>query len=183
VLFVLVLFAALVVPNLISMRQGQQTRAAYGQIMDLISEARLSSVGGDSTYAITWDSGTSQFDLKKEPPNQQDASSNSAIPQPEARPMQTTTSVDQFDQVKALSIPPALKPDTFRAGTSTSDPSSWAIHFYPDGTSDGGGFQISAGSNIQSVLVDKYGLGTLQPGQLPDTTDQVWTAGSYAQKI
>jgi Tfp pilus assembly protein FimT len=182
VLLVLILFASLIVPNLVSMRDGQRKRAAYGQVTDLISEARLSAVGSDVTYAITWDSGTSQFDLKKEPPND-NTNSSGTIPNPEPRPMQTATTTEQFDQVKSVTLPSPLRVDGFRAGSNNSDPGSWAIHFYPDGTSDGGGFQINAGSDIQSVLIDKYGLATQKAGMLPDISEQTWTAGTYDQKI
>jgi type II secretory pathway pseudopilin PulG len=182
VLFVLVIFASLIAPNLVSQRDGQRRRAAYGQVLDLISEARLSAVGNDSTYAITWDSGASQFDLKKEPPNQ-DSDNSSSIPSPESRPLQTATNIGEFEQVKALTIPSPLQPEAFRIGDNNSDPGSWAIHFYPDGTSDGGGFQIAAGNDVKSVLIDRYGLATQTNAPLPDPTDVVWPAGTYDQKI
>ncbi len=181
-LLLLVLFTSLIAPNLVSMRNGQRQRAAYGQVTDLISEARLSAVGNDLTYAITWDSGTSKFSLKKEPPNT-DTNDASSIPQPEARPLQSATSVDQFVEVKDVSIPAPLQIQNFRQGTNNSDSGSWALHFYPDGTSDGGGLEIHAGSDVRSVVVDKYGLSTLSAGALPDESNVIWTAGTYAQKI
>lgn len=182
-LFVLVLFAALIAPNLVSMRSAQERRGAYGQVSDLVQEARLDAVNDNATYALTWDAQASSFDLKKEPPNQQNsASSNSSMAVPEPRPLQGSQSISDFQQVKALALPSPLKADTFRVATQVSDPGSWAIHFYPDGSSDGGGVEIVDGTGRKSLVVDRYGLSKLSDGPLPDPNDQKWTAGTYAQK-
>ena len=85
--------------------------------------------------------------------------------------------------MKSFQLPSGLEASNFRSQDNNVDPGSWLIHFYPDGTSDSGGVEIARGQEQNSLQVTNDGFPSLISGPLPDTSDQQWTAGTYAQKI
>jgi type II secretory pathway pseudopilin PulG len=184
IVVVLMLFAALIVPNVIKMGPAQQQRAIYGALVDLVRKAREDAIENGTTYALAYDGSKSAFVLKKQPASpDQTASSTGNLPQPENRPLSNVQSVSDLEDVTSLVLPAGIQANTFRVGTEGTDPGSWLLHFYPDGTSEGGGVELTPGGNVfKSVEVTKNGIPSLVDGPLPDPSEEKWTAGTYAQQ-
>lgn len=181
VMVVLVLFASLILPNVVRMGPAQQQRAIYGALLDFARQARQNAIQNGLTYALTYDSAKSQFVMRRQPPPTDAAQGTGSVPQPSGRPLSNVQSVSDLEQVKTLDLPTGVQASTFRVGTDSTDPSSWLIHFYPDGTSDAGGVDLTPGGTVhKSLQITKDGIPSLIDGQLPDPTEQSWPAGSYA---
>ncbi|HWD37549.1 MAG TPA: prepilin-type N-terminal cleavage/methylation domain-containing protein [Fimbriimonas sp.] len=182
VLVVLVLFASMIIPNVITMQKGYSRQSTYGALLDFAREARLNAINQKTTYALTYDSAQTQVVMKKEPPQDMTTNANN-IATPVNRPLASVQSSADLQQVKTMDLANPIKLDSFRVGNNTVDAGSWVIHFYADGSSDGGGAEIDENGLMQSLLIDKNGIPSIAAGQLPQTTDQVWQAGTYAQKV
>jgi type II secretory pathway pseudopilin PulG len=180
-LVVIVLFAALIVPHVVNMVSAQKRRESYGDVLDLAKQARDGAVESGLTYALTYDPAKSEFDLKKEPAPQDANTIAGTLPTPAARPLANVQSVSDLEQVSNYDLPSQVQASKFVAIDDAVDGASWIVHFYPDGTSDGGGVELSeGGTTTQSIQVDKSGISTLVDGSLPDSTEQLWQAGTYA---
>jgi prepilin-type N-terminal cleavage/methylation domain-containing protein len=184
VLVVLVVFSALIVPNVIRMGPQQQQRALYGSLLDFARQARQGAIETGQTYALAFDSAKSEFVMRREPSSTAATQSNTTLPAPAGRPLANVQSVSDLEDVKDLPLPSGIQANSFRVGTDSPDASSWLIHFYPDGTSDAGGVELTpGGTNYKSLVITADGLASVVDGSLPDPSDQTWTAGTYAQKI
>jgi prepilin-type N-terminal cleavage/methylation domain-containing protein len=182
VLVVLVLFAALITPNVITMQSRQQRREADGQILNLARQGRESAIESGFTYAMMYDSAKTAFVLKKEPPPQDAGSVAGTLPTPAPRPLANVQSVSDLQQVQAFNLPSGVEASKFVANDDSVDGGSWIVHFYADGTSDGGGVEITQSQAIQAIQVTKDGFSSIIQGSLPESTEQIWTAGTYAQQ-
>ena len=179
VLLVIVLFAFLVMPNLLTQKTAVARRAAYGKVLDMARTARTRAINEDTTYALAFDSGKSELRLVRQP-LAQDTNSSSSLPNPEQRPLTNIQSVNDYEQVDTYDLPSGIQGQKFRSGESDTDPGSWLLHFYPDGTSDSGGLELNEGGMPSTIMVDQYGMSTFtKNAQLPDVCELNWTAGTY----
>lgn len=183
VLVVIVVMASLITPRVITMRSQQEQRAAFGQLLDFTRSARGKAIEDGVTYALAYDGSKSQFVMKKEPPPDQAAAVSGTIPAPVQRPLANVQSASDMQDVTTLQMPDGISPTKFVVQQNSVDPSSFLLHFYPDGTSDGGGVEITRGTDTNSLQVTQEGYPTMMTGPLPDTTEQEWPAGTYVQKI
>jgi prepilin-type N-terminal cleavage/methylation domain-containing protein len=183
VLVVLVVMVSLIAPNIFSMQSAQAQRSSYGKALDFARQAREDAIESGTTYALAYDPSKSQFLIKRQAPPDSSATSAGNLPPPAPRPLANVQSVSDLQDVTSLQLPEGVEANKFQAQDNSVDPSSWLVHFYPDGTSDGGGVEIARGQAIDSLQVTQDGLPTLVEGELPDASEQQWQAGTYAQKI
>src|SRR5579862_9146202 len=124
ILVVLLVFVALISPNIVKMGPAQQQRAIYGTLVDLARSAREGAIENGTTYALAYDGTKSAFVLKRQPANPDQATTTGNLPQPEDRPLTNIQSVSDLEDVKSVALPSGIQTNTFRVGTDSTDPGS-----------------------------------------------------------
>jgi len=88
---------------------------------------------------------------------------------------------DDLSQASAT-IPEGATIGQLNLGSQSSSTSDFKLHFYPEGRSEGGGFEIVEGSTTRTLLVDINGFASLKEATLPPAAEQSWEAGTYEQR-
>jgi Tfp pilus assembly protein FimT len=174
VVIVIGIMAALIEPSYAHVKDGLAQRAFVNNLRSEIVRGRLQAIKDGQIVTLQYDPAGSQFTL-------------SEPPVPDANSTQTPELVtdlqnQQASQTHAISIPSGVSFSDFKTGTTDQGSGTWQLHFYPDGTSDGGGAQVTIGKSTQSILVDTQGNPTMLAAPLPDTTNDIWTSGIYDQR-
>jgi Tfp pilus assembly protein FimT len=170
VIGVITLLAGIVAPMAISLQAGQVTRNFYTSVRDLSVKACNEAINRGLTMVITSDGNTKKLSMAADTTV---ATSNTLAPP------SPTVDIPTVE----VPIPDGVTLQTYKSGTNDSNEGDWKLHFYPDGTSDGGGFEIAQGSKIQSWIVAIDGSNQLLDGNYPDPTLQKWQAGDYAKRL
>jgi prepilin-type N-terminal cleavage/methylation domain-containing protein len=86
--------------------------------------------------------------------------------------------------VARVQVPDDLTVTRFVAGGNEMSSGDWALMFHPDGTTDGGGVQITREQAVWSLQVDRLtGATRLERETLPDPSEARWQAGDYEQRL
>lgn len=95
----------------------------------------------------------------------------------------STDSNGDSTELGTLSMPDGVDVSRLFNDGKVADSSDWKINFYPDGSSDGGGIELSRGNSLTSLSVDKgTSLATVTDGEMPDGENTSWPAGDYVQR-
>ena len=197
IVVLLALFSALIAPNYISMRDGQQRRALYTGVADLVGSAREMAISKSSTMYLQIDANSNALVLKQE----DDASTyqntstgtgttsdtlviNGHVQSARTKTNIGTQSLDNSNDktVKTLPLTAGVQFGNFQLAGTSSDSGSWKLHFYADGTTDGGGLELVDRGITKSVVVNTKGGASLTDGTLPDTSQDRWVAGDYVHR-
>lgn len=160
VLTVLGVMIAAVTPNLVATIKSGREHTFLNQLTALGTEAREKAISSAAPVDLEYDATGNQFRIHGTNP----------------------AGGDVF--FSSLSVPATLQVDRFILAGKDSDPNSWKLFFYPDGTTDGGGAQLSGSqTDIMSLYVDAgTGLSQLLHDKLPDTTTLTWPAGDIVHR-
>ena len=193
---ILVIFAVLVAPSVVHLRDNQISRDVVPSIERFIGYAREAAISKKTTALMTFDSSTHTLTVKEDAtidPNAVTLSTNSVSQGAGTSPLPPTTSGQAINVPTAPQTPDADNPiinkslvlssgfdvsDFQLAGKQVAE-SEFQLHFYTDGTCDSGGFSISQGSLKKSITIDDFGRYTETDGDLPDATTQKWEAGQF----
>ncbi len=197
IVVLLALFSALIAPNYISMRDGQQRRALYTGVADLVGSAREMAISKSTTMYLQIDANSNALVLKQE----DDASTyqntstgtgttsdtlviNGHVQSARTKTNIGTQSLDHSNDktVKTLPLTAGVQFGNFQLAGTSSDSGSWKLHFYADGTTDGGGLELVDRGITKSVVVNTKGGASLTDGTLPDTSQDRWVAGDYVHR-
>ena len=193
---VMSIFSYMVMTNYVGLRDGQQRRALYPAIADLVSTARNMAITNTSTTYLMIDSTANALVLKEEQDastyqNQSGGSSSGSTIVVNGHVQSTrtntnigTSSLDHSNDKTLKTVPliAGLQFGNLQLAGSSSDSGSWKLHFYADGSSDGGGIEISDRSQSKSIVINTHGGVQQTDGTLPDTSQDRWTAGDYVHR-
>lgn len=158
----LVLATALVAPRLLSTQEGSETRRFFSDVRGLIIAARDEAI------------------LRGVPVSVEFAEDNSIVATRER-----LEDAMQTDTIRSLPVQPGVTASRTVLDGETVEQSDWKLTFYPDGTSLGGGVEFAVnGQPFRSVYV-VHGLSSvaLISGELPDPSEQKWTAGEHEKRF
>ena len=196
IVVLLALFSAMVAPNLIAMRDSQQRRALYTEVADLAGTARELAISNSATMYLTVDQTSNALVLKQEDDTstyQNTANGGAAgdtvvidghVQSTRTKTNIGTNSLDHSNDktVKTLPLTSGVQFGNFQLAGSATDSGSWKLHFYADGSTDGGGFEMVDRGQTKSVVVNAHGGTQLNDGTLPDASQEKWTAGDYVHR-
>lgn len=192
---VLLIVAAMVVPEAAKFKDNQQARDLVPSVQRLIAYAREEAISRHTTAVLTYDQGTTSLTVKQDTTVDQYAptiSVNSASQGVGSSPLVAANGVTQIAVPSAptvdpanptinrtVAVPTSMQLTDFQlAGNTVSQP-DFQLHFYRDGTCDGGGIGFTLAKATQSITIDAFGRSKLVDGALPDPTTQLWQAGQF----
>jgi prepilin-type N-terminal cleavage/methylation domain-containing protein len=160
VITILVVFAAVIMPNLSSEQKSRTARQFFPKARNLMLEARSRSIGDGVTRSVRIDESGGRLVVER-------------------------TDADTGDPVedRSLALPEGVTSSAFRVEKEESNSSEWAVRFFADGKALGGGITFESNGRAISLIVDATGSITQIDGSLPDTSDETWDAGGYEQRV
>lgn len=159
IIVIIALFAAMVAPNLASMKASRDHRAFFEKTSQIFAVARAKAIELKKPIEVHLDDAKNELFLA-----QVDADGN-------------TTEVGA-----RVALPSEMRVDELRQGTQTVSSGEWKPVFYPDGSSERSGIQVSEGDRTTSFVVSKLGFMQQLDGTLPDASLEKWTAGDYVRR-
>ena len=197
---VLVILASLVYPNLVGMRDSRERQAAYENVLRLAQAGRETAITSGHTYTLTLDDGgTVRLQRAEDAETRRDGQAvettdtGTNTPQikiprglivggSEGSGTRSISDANSTDDAQSASLPTGASIGQVVFDDKPSSASDFTLHFYPDGRSEGGGFEIQNGANIQSIVIDRNGIASLIEDNLPATTESSWEAGQNEQR-
>lgn len=156
IVLILALFAASSAPNMASAIEGGKRRSFRASTLNLIHQARESAIQSGKTVWLSTDSNGG---------------------------FQISTTVDEEEQViKTVDAADGVTVENLTLNGSSAGDGDWKIGFYPDGSSDGGSFELQESNASKTVTVDKRtGRIRVTDGDLDESEspDAEWQAGEY----
>ena len=159
VITILLIIAATIGPRIVAMGNTRNVLSFVNGLGRIASQARESAISENNTAKLTYDASRGVLNVDVEQTNSDGTKGDDK-------------------QVGTLTVPAIVQLVDFRVGTDTSSQSDWTVHFYPDGRCEGGGLTSSDAGKIQSLVIDTSGNGSVQDGPLPDTSQDIWQAGT-----
>jgi len=159
VIIILMVTAALVFPNLTSMREGIEARNFLASLPQIASEARETAITKSATTKLTYDDSQKAILISQEKDGEDDKT------------------------LKTISLPKGMAIQDFQLNGDTSNAGEWELRFFSDGQSDTGGIEADDNRRAWSLIIDKYGIGKLQEGALPSESQSRWAAGDYEHRL
>lgn len=195
------MFAALVFPNVVAMKAGRERRQAYDDVLRLAQMGREAAIQSGRAYSLTLNDNGTTVVLSRDQdaqPSRGEQNGNSSTeeqtPEPQlptgvivgSYPTATRPSggagISDDASGSSVSLPSGVQIGEIVLDGKPSTSSDFKLHFYPDGRSEGGGFEMIEGSTTRSLTVDRNGLARLQEAELPAATENKWEAGQYEQR-
>jgi Tfp pilus assembly protein FimT len=184
VLVFLALFAAMIVPDLAHQVAGRKVDKFYADLKNFAAEARETAISTRQTVELQ--ATGNSVSLMAEPSIDQTSTNN---PQPLGwfdnntdQLTQNNQPVTQETQIRQLTFPSGIQADSFEQGNQPCGASDFKLMFYSDGTTDGGGIELSGSGPQKALDITQDGSVTLYNGSLPDHTQDSWPAGTYLQR-
>ncbi len=157
VVVVLMLFAAMVVPNLATQKASRERSEFYQALNRIAGNAREMAVADGRTTRLSLESGGRTLSIFQE-----DAEG------------------EEIER-QVVDVPEDIQTTSVQADGSDGG-SEWSVKFYPDGTSDGGGIELSDAGRVRSLDVATDGRIQLIEGPLPEKSEDKWPAGDYEKR-
>lgn len=160
VVAVLSVISVAVVPSLVAIKRSQEERSFLSGLTTMAGLAREDAITEKQQIDIEFDEQKNAFRLHGTGQNSQDY------------------------YFSTMAVPAGFRVDRYVDGTTDTDAGSWKLNFYPDGTSDGGGVQLTKpDTSTVSLYIDPgTGLAKLNADQLPDKSTLSWPAGDYVHR-
>jgi len=159
IIIVVALIATIVLPNFVAVRKGQEARNFVSEVRTLAVRARNEALAHGETLAMTYDGTNQQLFVAVE-----------------------AGEVDENQEIANLKLPEGTTLQSFKTGTNDTSDANWKVHFYPDGRSEGGGFEINQSNLLHSFVVRDDGSNQMLAGDYPDQSNEKWQAGDYARR-
>jgi Tfp pilus assembly protein FimT len=164
VLVILLIIAAAVGPRVVAMLQSQDAKQLKAKIARLPAEAEAQAVTLQAPVRIR-------------------VSSNSIIM--EQATLGTDGAITQdtaSEQIKQVDLGDGLRLDNAQLNGMPSPPDSWEWVVYPDGSSDAGALEFEEDKSHFSLVITDHAASQWIEGDMPDQTQDIWPAGSLAQR-
>jgi prepilin-type N-terminal cleavage/methylation domain-containing protein len=167
VIVILLILAALTVPNVVKMQETSVHEQFFGDMWRLAGTARQMGISEHKTMILTLDESGRQFRILEQA--DQTAANTDG------------TQADDTER-KTLAIPEGIETGNSQAGSSSSTSNDWEIRFYPDGSSDGGGLEVTDNGRVRSLLIKPTGQISILDGELPTQDTDSWPAGDFEHR-
>ena len=198
---ILGMIAGMVTPNLISMKAGRDRDEAYNAVLRLAQQGHVTAIQSGHTYVLSVNGSSVSLDRAEETETSRDGQGASTTSDTTgASQVRLPQSLTANGSAKtgsgggaglasgsdadgaSVSLPSGASVGDAMLGGKASTASDLMLHFYPDGHSEGGGFEMTDGLATRSLAVDRNGLATLTVGNLPSAAENSWEAGQYEQR-
>jgi prepilin-type N-terminal cleavage/methylation domain-containing protein len=160
VITVLAVFAAAIMPNLLSEMKSREARAFFSKARNLMLEARSRSIGDGVTRSIRLDESGGRLVVER-----------------------TDAESEEPTEDRALPLPEGVTGSAFRVEKQESNSAEWTIQFFVDGRARGGAISFDSNGRIISLIIENSGLVRRLDGELPALEEESWDAGGYEQRI
>lgn len=201
VVAVLLLMAAIIVPEYAKSKERSQRRWFFTNLGQAVSYARNQAIMNSAITVLQFDSSSNSFtvsgDSSIDPmmPGQGQSSPDSTgttpVTDPNAAPqiqnpftqanqqgMESPQTGNSSSISRTTALPDAYSPDAWLLNGQQVDASTWFVRFYPDGTSDEGMVTFNQGGTDSTVRIDGTGRWSLTDGAAPDPNTIRWQGGS-----
>ncbi|HWD39369.1 MAG TPA: GspH/FimT family protein [Fimbriimonas sp.] len=159
---ILLLLAALVIPNIIGESKDRKVRLFKLDMKTLVEQARGESIRTGHTFGLTFDKAKSALSVVDEAPD------DAQQPKIELPP---------------LAVPTEVEAKKFNADQDESPSDGWRIPFFPDGTTAGGGIEFAYAGQPFSLTVSRGDVNVqVVDGPMPDLSLEKWKAGSFTPR-
>lgn len=160
VITILAMFAAAIMPNLVSERRSRAVRQFFPEARNLLMETRSRSIGDGQARTIRYEDGSGRLIVER-----------------------TDVETGDTSEERGITLPEGVTGSAFRIERTDSTSGEWRIGFYADGKSEGGGIEFDADGRTVSLLIDPSGSVRIIQESLPDVSQEEWDAGGYEQRI
>lgn len=160
VITLLVLMAAMVVPNLARLREAQQKRDFVSGLATFARQAREEAITGGQSVRLRLGDGESALEI-------------------------VTTDLTSGDErtIRTRRFPDGFGTGQTRIEDTLAPGSEWQLTFFPDGSSVRGGIEITEGQRVYALVLDnEIGQPRLVEGNLPDLSQDRWAAGEIERR-
>jgi prepilin-type N-terminal cleavage/methylation domain-containing protein len=159
VIVLLALLAALIMPNLVAVKASRERNAFRSELRRLAVSAREDAILRSSIRVLRYEDGSNAF-------------------------LTSTVSEDgtPADSGRSVALPEGVRVDSFRVGAREVAGGEWEMRFQIDGSTEGGGVELSDGAFVYSLRFAEDGTVRLLEEELPNLSDERWSAGSYEQR-
>lgn len=199
---VLVLFAALLVPEFARMKERNLAENFFPGLQSAVRYAHNQAISQTTVTVLQFDSGSNSFTVSNDSavdplmPGQGQSNPNTGPvpPQTDANASVAPSPFSQNSQpgmesppaapaagsiTQTVQAPTTYLPSQWQLNGQQVDESSWAIRFYPDGTSDIGSVTFDYGSFEKTLVLNGRGLSQLVDGAAPDPATVSWQGGTF----
>ena len=174
VVVIIMIMATLIQPNYTHLKEGLNQRAFTANLRSEVLKGRSMAIQDGKTVTLGYDGGSSNVTLSEPSVDSTDSS--------QAATAVNTLKDQPTEVVHQIAIPSGVTLANFRVGSADIGAGDFKLRFYPDGRCDGGGIELQIGKATQSLKIDVKGYPTYLTGALPDSTNEVWAAGTYEQR-
>jgi prepilin-type N-terminal cleavage/methylation domain-containing protein len=167
VIVVLTIIAAMIVPNVVKMKESSDRQTFFSSLWRLAGRGRELAISEKKTFVMALDSSGRSFTLSE---------------QDQGQTGQLTNDPDQSER-GTLDIPEGIETGNLSADGDSSTNSTWEIYFYPDGTSNGGGLEVTDSGRTRSLRIRRDGRVQISNESLDnDDSEQSWPAGDFERR-
>ena len=152
VVFLLLLIAAAVVPNVFALLRARRLEDLEGRIARLPTQARSAAVRDQVPVRLRVDG--------------------------DALVLESVAADGTTDPVRQVALGDSLSVDSVQKDGQAADVTSWHWTAYPDGSSDDGGIEFVEGAKRLSLVLPAHGDSRWIRGGLPDQDANQWPAGT-----
>ena len=152
VISVVALFATFVVPNIVSSHKSMQERLFVNSLQRVAADAREAAISQNATMRLSMS-----------------GNRLSVVPD--------SGSAQKGNEISGVDLIEGAKGTKFQLNGQEMS-SDWAVRFFPDGTADEGGVEITIGESSYALNVTPRGAVNLTD-QLIDANALRWDAGPY----
>lgn len=160
VITLLVFIAALVYPNLARLRDAQEKRDFVSGLATFARQAREEAITGGQSVRLRLGDGENALEI-------------------------VTTDLTSGDErtIRTRRFPDGFGTGQTRIEDALAPGSEWQLTFYPDGSSERGGIEITEGRRVFALVLDnEIGQPRLMEGNLPDLSQDRWAAGEIERR-
>jgi len=164
VLAILVIIASAVLPRVMAMQRSQNAKQLEAKI------ARLPAEAAAQAYSL-------QIPVRLR------TSSDSIIMEKVSVGSDGSISNDtQSEQIKEVNLGNDIRVDNAQLNGQASTSDNWEWIVYPDGSSDSGAVEFEEDKSHYSLVITDHAASQWIEGDMPDQTQNTWTAGTLAQR-
>ena len=198
---IIALFSALVLPNVVALKASRERDATYSAVLDLAQRGREAAIQSGHTYTLRLEESGMRVVLEPEEETGAFASNREAGKMASAEPEKVKTvphglglsqgnaasqgsgnGNSATDGGDSVTLPEGATLGETVLDGKPSNTSDFALHFYPEGRSEGGGFEMIDRGLTRSLSITTQGRSSMSTGSLPQAGESRWEAGQYEQR-
>ena len=178
VVTILVLTTALIMPRVGTMKAQRQSRAFVPNLRRIASMARTEAIDRGQTTMLTWDQSQNVVSLVTVDSNSTGISGSPST----TSSTPTLNSTSNNVTIATINVPPTVSTSSFSVGDNPAQNPDWELHFYADGTCEGGGVEFLDSGSQMHLQLNRLGIGELTSGPLAVGTESHWSAGDFERR-